>query len=80
MGLAPQHLAAVGVAGFGNPGLAPQLPLGIADAIPHLDLKYATPERLARRQAQGFVIPTDLWADDEYERAVPGFKAIVIFI
>eukprot|EP01052_Picozoa_sp_SAG31_P007865 SAG31_NODE_383_length_16451_cov_8.412977_7_plen_360_part_00 len=70
------NLAAAGVAGFGNPGLAQQLPLGLADVVPHLDLKYPTPKRLARRQAQGFVVPTDLWADDEYARIVPGYDKL----
>eukprot|EP01052_Picozoa_sp_SAG31_P042828 SAG31_NODE_6928_length_1846_cov_65.911276_1_plen_302_part_00 len=69
--------AAAGVAGYGNPGLAPQLPAGgLADPIPHQDLRYPLPERLARRQAQGFVLPVELWQDDEYERVVPGFSKL----
>ena len=65
------------MAGYGNPGLAAQLPVGgLADPIPHQDLRYPLPERLARRQAQGFVLPVELWQDDEYERVVPGFSKL----
>jgi len=77
---AQQYAAALGgagIAGYGFPGLAPQLPVGlVADSIPHQDLKYPTPERLARQQAQGLPVPLNLLTDIEYARICPGFEQL----
>eukprot|EP01050_Picozoa_sp_SAG11_P031940 SAG11_NODE_10144_length_851_cov_56.453457_1_plen_215_part_10 len=56
--------------GFGTP---PRLG---RDPIPHLDLAWATPGRIARQQERGLTVPTNLLSVDEKEKLVPGYSLL----